>query len=124
VNSTTVVAVIQVFGDDALRNEDVLRAFDRELTAIEQVVVSLEYGDGGVPVAGAKGPTGETLRAVVEYAWPVAAPLLAEKVKALCSRQRHEKVRVSVGPDFVEITGDPSAEQAKLLSEVLRGLQK
>lgn len=31
---------------------------------------------------------------------------------------------MSVGPDFVEIKGDPSEEQAKLLSEVLRGLQK
>lgn len=118
------VAVVTVLGDDELRCEDVLRALDRELTGLDQVVVRLGFGDGAAPVAGAKGQAGDTLRAVVEYAWPAAAPLVAEKVKALCSRRRHESVRVSVGPDYVEIKGDPSEEQARLLTEVLRGLQK
>lgn len=54
-NSTTEVAVIQVSGDDALRSEDVLRAFERELSAVDQVAVRLEYGAGAEPVVGAKG---------------------------------------------------------------------
>lgn len=51
-NSTTVVAVIQVFGDDELRCEDVLRAFEKELSVFTEVSVRLEYGGGGGPVAG------------------------------------------------------------------------
>jgi hypothetical protein len=121
---TTAAVVIQVLGDDELRCEDVLRSFHQDLSSVDQVTVRLEYANGTEPAAGAKGPLAETLHAVIEYAWPAAAPLLAERIKALCSRQRHERVRVSVGPDFVEIKGDPSEEQARLLAEMLRGLQK
>jgi len=40
--------VIQVFADDALRSEDVLRTFEKELSASDQVAGHLEYGALGV----------------------------------------------------------------------------
>ncbi|MEY9929118.1 hypothetical protein ABH926_003758 [Catenulispora sp. GP43] len=121
--SRTATAVIEVSGDDALRSEDATRALSADLAAVQDVTVRLEYA-GGTPRAGAKGPGAEVLHAVVDYAWPAAAPLVAEAVKKLCSRHKRERVRVSIGPNYVEISGDPSEEQAKLLSEVLGELQR
>jgi hypothetical protein len=115
--------VIEVFGDDVLRSEDATRALSADLTEAQDVTVRLEYaGDG--PRQGAKGQGPEVLHAIVDYAWPAAAPLVAEAVKKLCSRHRRERVRVTIGPDHVEISGDPSEEQARLLSEVLGELQR
>lgn len=122
-DSRTATAVIEVSGEDVLRSEDTTRALSADLAAVQGVTVRLEFlGDTVRP--GAKGPGAEVLHAVVDYAWPAAAPLVAEAVKKLCSRHKHERVRVSVGPDYVEISGDPSQEQAKLLSEVLGELQR
>lgn len=121
--SRTATAVIEVYGHDVLRSEDATRALTAGLAEAEDIAVRLEYaGDGARQ--GAKGQGSEILRAVVDYAWPAAAPLVAEAVKKLCSRHKHERVRVTVGPDYVEVSGDPSEEQAKLLSEVLGELQR
>lgn len=121
-DSRTATAVVAVFGDDTLRSENVTRSLTADLAEIHDVTVRFEYS-GGEPGPGAKGGP-ETLHAVIDYAWPAAAPLVAEAVKKLCTRHKHERVRVTVGPNYVEISGDPSAEQAKLLSEVLSELQR
>lgn len=122
-SSTTATAVIEVSGDDALRSEDATRALSIELTEVRDVTVRLEYV-GDQPRQGAKGQGPEVLHAIVDYAWPAAAPLVAEAVKNLCTRHKHERVRVTVGPNHVEISGDPSPEQAELLAQVLSELQR
>ena len=121
--SGTATAVIAVFGDDVLRSEDATRALSSDLAGVQDVAVRLEYS-GGEARQGAKGQGPEVLHAIVDYAWPAAAPLVAEAVKKLCSRHKHERVRVTVGQDYVEISGDPSPEQAALLSKVLDELPK
>ena len=113
-------AEIEVFGEDPLHSEDVTRGLGAALADSQDVSVRFEY-PGGETADGAKGNEAEALRAIVEYAWPAAAPLVAEAVKKVCTRHRHERVRISVGPNHVEITGEPTEEQTKLLLKVLDG---
>ena len=118
-------AEIEVFGEDPLYSEDVTRGLGVELAGGQDVSVRFEYvGAGTGTPDGAKGGESEILRAIVEYAWPAAAPLVAEAVKKLCTRHKHERVRISAGPNHVEIIGEPTEEQTKLLMKVLEGPER
>jgi hypothetical protein len=121
--SMTARAEIEVFGEDPLHSEDVTRGLGTVLAGGPDVSVRFEYTSGEM-AQGAKGAEAEALRAIVEYAWPAAAPLVAEAVKKVCTRHKHERVRITVGPNHVEITGEPTEEQTRLLMKVLDGSER
>jgi hypothetical protein len=112
---------VEVVDVDTVRAERLTRALKRELDTVDGL--SVAYADpGSRPAAGAKG---DVLPAILEVAavgvWPFAAPLLAEAVKSWLHREGRARVRITVGPDHVEIEGDPSAGQEKLLLALLTG---
>lgn len=118
-------AQIQVTGDDELRAERSTRALGRALEAVEGVAVEYRAGSAGA-VEGAKGAGAvELLKLAVEWAWPAAAPLVAEKIKDWRRTEEHKEehavVRVTVGEQYVELAGDPTEAQERLLVELLRG---
>lgn len=109
---------IRVVADDELRAERLTRALADELAHIAGVTVGYEaIVDAAVP--GAKGAGSDLLIAVLDIAWPVAAPLVAEKVKDWRHGRKRESVRVTVGDDYVELSGEPTEEQARLLAALL-----
>ena len=112
---------VEVVDVDALRAERSTRALKRDLDSVDGL--SVAYADPGPhPAAGAKGGV---LPAILEVAavgvWPFAAPLFAEAVKSWLHRESRTRVRITVGPDHVEIEGDPTAGQEKLLLALLTG---
>jgi hypothetical protein len=106
---------------DLLRAERLARQLHRDFSDSEAFDVSYVEDE----VSAADGVKGETtaivLSIVTGWGWPVAAPLLAELIKSALHRERHSTVRVTVGADFVEIAGEPTEEQQKLLLALLSG---
>jgi hypothetical protein len=110
------IAVVEA---DPLRAERLTRSLKRTLDEVEGINVdyvathmsNFERAKGGV--------TQELLEASVVGVWPVCAPLLAEAVKSWLHRERDARVRITVGWDHVEIEGEPTPEQAKLLLALL-----
>ncbi|MGX1773026.1 hypothetical protein ACWIGW_13025 [Nocardia brasiliensis] len=115
----TQTAFVEVHGDDAIDAEDATRAFGKSLSEIEDLTVDFSYF-APEQASGAKGVLDEVLRITLEYPWPLAAPLVAEKIKSLCLKERQGRVRVTVGDDVVEISGEPTDAQLTLLLELLR----
>lgn len=79
----TQTAFVEVHGGDAIDAEDAARAFGKSLSEIEDLTVDFSYF-APEPASGAKGVLDEVLRITLEYPWPLAAPLVAEKIKSLC----------------------------------------
>lgn len=110
---------VEVVDGDALRVERLTRALKRELDGVEGV--SAEYADSpGTELSGAKGSVAsEVLEVVAVWGWPLAAPLVAEVVKGWLRRESRARVRLTVGIESVEIEGDPTPAQERLMLAVL-----
>ena len=116
--TASLTARIRVVADDELRAERLTRSLAQELDRIAGVAVKYE-AVAAATTPGAKGASSDLLTAVLDIAWPVAAPLVAEKVKDWRRERKRETVRVTVGDDYVELSGEPTAEQARLLAALL-----
>jgi hypothetical protein len=110
------VAVVEA---DPLRAERLTRSLKRALDAVDSVVVDYVPSSAQGTELAKGGVVHDVLEASIVGAWPVCAPLLAEAVRAWLHHERDTRVRVTVGWDHVEIEGDPTAEQAKLLLALL-----
>ena len=111
------VAVVE---SDPLRAERLTRSLKGVLDAVDGIAV----GYASMPAASSERAKGgvvhDVLEAAVVGAWPLAAPLLAEAVKSWLHREGEgSRVRISVGWDHVEIEGEPTPDQAKLLLALL-----
>ena len=110
---------VEVVDDDALRAERWTRDLKRSLDTAEGFLVA--YGETAGPVQdGTKGPVlHEVLEVSAVWAWPLAAPALVEVLKRWLGRERRARVRVTVGWDHVEIEGEPTPGQERVLLELL-----
>jgi hypothetical protein len=110
---------VEVLDVDPLRTERLTRTLVRDLGSVAELAIS--YADTDVrPADGAKGgATTDVLAIATVWGWPLVAPLLAEALKSWLHREKHARVRVTVGADHVEIDGDPTAGQEKLLLALL-----
>lgn len=110
------IAIVEA---DPLRAERLTRGLKRALDEVEGIAV----GYVATPVLDSERAKGgvvhDVLEAAVVGAWPVAAPLLAEAVKAWLHREPAARVRITLGWDHVEIEGEPTPEQTKLLLALL-----
>lgn len=110
---------VYVVGDDE-HAERRTRSLGEALEAVEGLVVSYAFDGAGPADPRAKGPGAvELLHIGLDWAWPVAAPLLAEKIRSWSKEARNETVRVHVGEEYLEVRGDPTPEQLLLLMELL-----
>lgn len=112
---------VEVIDDDALRVERLTRALKRELDASDGI--SADYADlESAAPAGSKGSVvSEVLDVVALWGWPLAAPLVAEAIKAWLRKEGRARVRLTVGTNTIEIDGDPTPAQEKLMLAVLNG---
>ena len=108
-----------VVESDPLRAERLTRDLKRALDAVEGVTVGYVAAPAADSERAKGGVVYDVLEASIVGVWPVAAPLLAEVVKSWLHREGGGRVRISVGWDHVEIEGDPTPEQAKLLLALL-----
>jgi hypothetical protein len=106
---------IAVIETDPLRAERLTRSLKRTLDGVAGVAV--EYAETSTQSSEhAKGAVvHDLLEASIVGVWPVCAPLLAEALKSWLQKEHDTRVRVTVGWDHVEIEGEPTVEQAKLL---------
>ncbi len=110
---------IAVLEADPLRAERLTRSLNRALDSVEGIAVDYAATPSR-PVEHAKGGVMQDVLAVsITGVWPVAAALLADALKSWLHREHGSRVRISVGWDHVEIDGDPTPEQAKLLLTLL-----
>lgn len=110
------IAVVEA---DALRAERLTRALKRELDEVEGVAVGFLETRAADSERAKGGVMHDVLEASIVGAWPVCAPLLAEAVKSWLRREREARVRITLGWDHVEIEGEPTPEQTKLLLALL-----
>ncbi|WP_194924219.1 effector-associated constant component EACC1 [Catenulispora pinisilvae] len=112
---------VEVIDDDALRAERLTRALKRELDNVDGI--SVDYADlTSTAPSGSKGSVlSEVLDVVATWGWPLGAPLLAEAVKAWLHKEGRARVRLTVGTNSVEIDGDPTPAQERLMLAVLNG---
>lgn len=111
------IAVVEA---DPLRAERLTRSLKSALDAVDGIAV--DYA--ATPAANSERTKGgvvyDVLEASVVGVWPVVAPLLAEVVKSWLHRDGDSRrVRIGVGWDHVEIEGEPTPEQMKLLLALL-----
>lgn len=110
---------ITVVEADPLRAERLTRSLKRALDAVEGVTIDYVVTQGANFERAKGGVVHEVLEASIVGVWPVCAPLLAEAVKSWLRREQGSRVRISVGWDHVEIEGEPTPEQTKLLLALL-----
>jgi hypothetical protein len=104
---------------DPLRAERLTRSLKRELDGVEGIAVDYVATHSPNSELAKGGVVHDVLEAVVVGGWPVCAPLLAEAVKSWLHREQDARVRITVGWDHVEIEGEPTPEQTKLLLALL-----
>jgi hypothetical protein len=114
--SSLQVAVLEA---DQLRTERLTRSLKRELDEVEGVVIGYTKTQSSTPEHAKGGVLQDVLDVSVVGVWPVCAPLLAEAVKAWLHREPSARVRITADWDHLEIDGDPTPEQAKLLYALL-----
>lgn len=103
--------VVFVAGGDEYADR-MTRSLGRELEGLDGVSVAYRYQGADEPRSGAKGPgTLDFLRFALDWAWPVGAPLVAEKIRRWCSRSAKETVTVEVGEVEIRISGELTPEQ-------------
>jgi hypothetical protein len=113
---------ISVLEADSLRAERLTRSLDRALGAVAGVTVDYAAARSSATSERAKGGVvHDVLEVSIAGVWPVGAPLVAEAVKSWLHREQGSRVRISVGWDHVEIEGEPTPEQTKLLLTLLEG---
>lgn len=117
---------LEVVDADPLRRERLVRSLKRKFDSTEGVSAGYADDEYGAPVpAGAKGAIlPDILELTAVWGWPLAAPLVAEAVKSWLRRERTARVRVTVGFDHVEIEGDPTAVQERILLALLTDQDK
>lgn len=117
--TTSWTARFEVVASDALRRERLLRSLRDELVAVDDVEVNL--ASSPPPQPGGKGAI-ESTAAILVAAAPLAQPT-AEVLKATITgwlqRDRRTVLRATVGDRTVELTGEPSAAQQRLLDTLL-----
>jgi hypothetical protein len=104
---------------DPLRAERLTRSLKRALDAVDGITVDYATAPTANSERAKGGVVHDVLEASIMGVWPVAAPLLAEVVKSWLHREEGSRVRISVGWDHVEIEGEPTPEQEKLLLALL-----
>jgi hypothetical protein len=110
---------VAVSATDQLRAERLTRSLKRELDAVDGVVVRYTETQSSTPEHAKGGVLQDALEVSIVGVWPVCAPLLAETVKAWLHREPSARVRITADWDHLEIDGDPTPEQAKLLHALL-----
>ena len=110
---------IEVADVDPLRAERLTRALRQDLGTVDTLLVAYADRDTTVPSGTKGGVPLEVLELTATVAWPLAAPLLAEKIKSWLRREEPATVRITVGFDHVEITGSPTPTQERLLLALL-----
>ena len=110
---------IVVVETDSLRAERLTRSLKRALDAVDGITVDYAVPPAAISERAKGGVLHDVLEASIVGVWPVAAPLLAEVVKSWLHREEGSRVRISVGWDHVEIEGEPTPEQTKLLLALL-----
>lgn len=110
---------IAVAEADPLRAERLTRSLKRALDAVEGVIVDYAPPAASNPERAKGGLAHYLLEASVVGAWPVCAPLFAEAVKSWFQRENGGRVRLTFGPDHVDIEGEPTPDQTRLLLALL-----
>jgi hypothetical protein len=107
---------VAVAETDPLRAERLTRSLKRALDAVDGIAVDYAATAAANSERTKGGVVYDVLEASIVGVWPLAAPLLAEAVKSWLHREGEgSRVRISVGWDHVEIEGEPTPDQAKLL---------
>ena len=106
-------------GGDVLRQERLTRDLHSTLNGADDLVVG--FHDAQTPTEpGRKGSgAGEVALWAVGTAAiaPPASKVLITLIKEWCAKERHRKVKITVGDDSIEITGRPDAVQERMVRD-------
>lgn len=107
-------------GGDALRRERLTRSLRDDLAHIDGL--DLKLVPDSAPAPGSKGAVESTV-AILVAAAPLARPtanLLKTAITGWLQRDRRTVLRATVGDSTVELTGDPTPDQQRVLDALLR----